>query len=319
MMTTVGVAANTTVTNIKNRPLLLVVVGPTAIGKTAAAIHLAQHHKLEILSADSRQFYHKTTIGTAHPTAEELAAVKHHFIDFLDVTTPYSSGDFERDAIAFLEEHFHSHDAAVMTGGSGLYVNAVLHGFDSLPSNPSIREALMSEMAERGIEVLQEELKEKDPGHYATMDIHNHQRLIRALEVCRASGLPYSQLRKSTKKDRPFRYAIAGITCERSELYERINHRVDKMVADGLVEEARQLYPHRDENALNTVGYKELFEHFDGKISLEESIALIKQHTRNFAKRQMTWFNKQNEITWFNRHDREGLLEWSTTQLNANE
>lgn len=302
-------------TTTNTRPLLLVIVGPTAVGKTAAAIDLAKHHGLEIVSADSRQLYRNTAIGTAHPTVEEQQAAKHHFIDFLDISTPYSSGDFERDVISFLDKHFENHNAAIMTGGSGLYVNAVLHGFDALPSDPTIREALIKELEENGIEALQEELKERDPVHFGEMDIHNHQRLIRALEVCRTSGNAYSELRKNTNKIRKFRYAIAGITCEREEMYQRINMRVDQMVAAGLVEEARLLHPHRGANALNTVGYKELFEHFDGKISLEESIELIKQHTRNFAKRQMTWFKKQSDITWFDRRDKEALLAWSDEQM----
>lgn len=307
--------AITTVTTTSKRPLLLVIVGPTAVGKTAAAIDVARHHGLEIVSADSRQFYRNTAIGTAHPTVEEQQAAKHHFIDFLDITTPYSSGDFEREAISFLDNHFLSHSAAIMTGGSGLYINAVLHGFDALPSDPTIREALIKELEANGIEALQEELKERDPLHFSEMDIHNHQRLIRALEVCRTSGIAYSELRKNTQKSRNFRYAIAGITCDREEMYQRINMRVDKMIEAGLVEEARLLHPHRGANALNTVGYKELFEHFDGQISLEESIALIKQHTRNFAKRQMTWFRKQSEITWFERSEKEALLAWSDEQM----
>ncbi|MFM1931785.1 MAG: hypothetical protein RL226_1088, partial [Bacteroidota bacterium] len=298
----------------QSAPLLIVIAGPTAVGKTAAAIEVAEALGADILSADSRQFFKETSIVTAHPSAEELQRVKHHFVDFLDIHTSYSAGDFERDALEFLEVYFKTKRVLVVTGGSGMYINALLQGFDELPSDPMVREALNKEFEIHGIQKLQEELKLRDPEHYDRMDIHNHMRLIRALEVCRITQAPYSQLRTGEAKPRPFRWVMAGITCEREELYARINKRVDEMVVAGMVEEARRLYPHRGLNALNTVGYNELFDYFDGKLTLEESIALIKQHTRNFAKRQMTWFNRQANLVWFDRTELNQLVAWAQNE-----
>lgn len=289
-----------------DRPHVVFVVGPTAIGKTALGIRLAKALKSEIVSADSRQFYREMPIGTAQPTAEERAEVKHHFIDFLDVEARYSAGHFHRDVQAFLTSYFQDHQTVVIVGGSGLYLNTLLEGFDDLPHDPLLRQQLKHRLETEGLEALQQELKQRDPEHYASMDVHNPQRLVRALEVCILSGKPYSSLRagkdhRSSGLSASYRTTWVGIQADREMLYERINQRVDLMVASGLEEEARKLYPKRHLNALNTVGYKEWFAHFEGHYSREECIEKIKQHTRNFAKRQLTWFRSQEHITWFDR------------------
>ena len=298
------------------RPLLVILVGPTAIGKTKVAIELAQKLDTEIISADSRQFYQETSIGTAKPTLEEREAVVHHFVDFLSIHDEYSAGDFEREVIEQLEESFESNPVMIMTGGSGLFIQAVTHGFDPLPSDASIREQLNAQLKESGIQSLQEALKEKDPEHFAEMDIHNPQRLIRALEVCLASGEKYSKLRKKEAKTRPFDMLIVGLNTDREVLYDRINQRVDEMIQNGLIEEAEQLNEYKDLNALNTVGYKELFRHFEGHTSQEEAIEEIKKNTRNFAKRQLTWFNKNKEIKWFDLKESDRLIDWVMEQIN---
>ena len=297
------------------RPLLVILVGPTAIGKTKVAIELAKKLDTEIISADSRQFYEETSIGTAKPTIEEREAVVHHFVDFLSIHDEYSAGDFEREVLEQLEESFESNPVMIMTGGSGLFIQAVTHGFDPLPSNPNIREQLNKQFEESGIESLQIALKEKDPEHFAAMDIHNPQRLIRALEVCIASGEKYSKLRKKEVKKRPFDMLMVGLNTDREALYDRINQRVDEMIENGLIEEAEQLKEFKELNALNTVGYKELFRHFDGQSSRQEAIEEIKKNTRNFAKRQLTWFNKNKDIMWFDLKESDQLIDWVMEQI----
>lgn len=271
---------------------LIVIAGPTAVGKTKAAIALAGHLQTEILSSDSRQFYRQMRIGTARPEPDELEAVPHHFIAFLDVQDEYSAGQFEREALQLLEKLFQTKDVVVMAGGSGLYADAVCEGLDELPSDPLIREELMQELDTLGIEALQKELKVRDPEFHDRIDLNNPHRLVRALEVCRASGLPYSSLRKEEPADRPFRIIRIALEMERELLYSRINERVLSMMERGLEEEAKDLLPFRHLNSLNTVGYKELFDYFDGKTSREEAIALIQRNTRRFAKRQLTWLRK---------------------------
>lgn len=282
-----------------DQPTLIVLAGPTAIGKTAAAIRLAQALNTEIISSDSRQFYRELSIGTAKPTPEERAAVPHHFIDSLSIHDAYSAGDYERDVLRFLTDYFKDHQTVVMTGGSGLFIKAVTKGFDDLPSDIGVRAALMKQLEDDGIVSLQQELKERDPAHYGAMDIHNPQRLVRALEVCRISERPFSAFRQDAAKARPFNTLFVGLTADREIMYERINRRVDQMVENGLEAEARNVYAHRELNALNTVGYKEWFAHFDGELDRDTTIEKIKQHTRNFAKRQMTWFRKNTDIHWF--------------------
>lgn len=298
-------------------PTVIAIVGPTAIGKTAAAIRVAQALQTEIVSADSRQFYRETSIGTAKPTAEEQQAVRHHFIDFLSIHDDYSAGQFERDVLDFLDGWFTTHNSIVMAGGSGLYLNAVVKGLDELPADPNIRAALNKELELSGLDALKQRLAELDPIHFQAMDSNNPQRVIRALEVCLVSGTPYSELRKNATAKRSFRSLWLGLHAPREIVYERINQRVLQMVEAGLIEEARSLYPYRALNALNTVGYKELFAHFEGALSQAEAIAQIQQNTRNFAKRQMTWFKRLDEIHWFDYRNVERLVEFAVEQSNT--
>lgn len=300
-----------------DQPTLIVLAGPTAIGKTAASIRLAQALTTEIISSDSRQFYRELAIGTAKPTAEEQSQVRHHFIDSLSIHDAYSAGDYERDVLNFLNDYFKTHRTIVMTGGSGLFIKAVTKGFDDLPSDIGVRAALMKQLENEGIEVLQNELKERDPKHFGAMDIHNPQRLVRALEVCRISGRPFSAFRQDAAQARPFKTLFVGLTADRDVLYDRINRRVDEMVANGLEAEARSVYAHRELNALNTVGYKEWFAHFDGDLNRETTIEKIKQHTRNFAKRQMTWFRKNTDIHWFAYTAVDDMIAFVREQIDA--
>lgn len=283
---------------------LIVIAGPTASGKTAAAISLAQHYNTVILSADSRQFYREMSIGTAKPSWAELAAVKHYFIDSHSITESFSVGDFEKQALSLLDELFQIHDVIILVGGSGLYIKALTEGFDDIPQADSeIREKLNKEFAENGIEPLQKKLQEVDPDYYAEVDLNNPQRIIRALEVYQTTKKPFSSYRKAGINTRPFNTLKIALDMPREVLYHRINQRVDIMIEQGLVNEARSLIFHRHLNALNTVGYSELFDHFDDKIGLEKAIEQIKQNTRHFAKRQLTWFRKDKEIHWLKPED----------------
>jgi tRNA dimethylallyltransferase len=283
---------------------LIVIAGPTASGKTAAAIQLAQHYNTVIVSADSRQFFREMSIGTAKPTEAELAAAPHYFINSHSITEPFSVGDFERQCMQLLDELFKNHDVVILVGGSGLYIKAITEGFDELPTaDPDIRDRLNTELSANGIASLQERLKQVDPAYYAEVDINNPQRVIRALEVYEATGNPISSYRKSTVNKRPFNIIKFGLDMAREKLYDRINQRVDIMVKDGLVEEVASLTPYRSYNALNTVGYSELFNYFDGKTDVDTAIAAIKQNTRRFAKRQLTWFRKDKEIIWMDAGD----------------
>ncbi len=278
---------------------LISVVGPTAIGKTNLAIALAKHFDTDVISADSRQFYREMNIGTAVPSQEELAEVKHHFIQHKSIFDNYSVGDFEREAMALIEEQFQEEDYLVMAGGSGLYIDAVTKGLDEFPEvNPSIRTSLNELYEKQGIGALQQQLEELDPAYYSNVDRENPHRLIRALEVCIGSGKPYSSFLNTTKPPRPFITISIGINTEREEVYDRINRRVDLMMDEGLLEEVRALLPHKDLNALQTVGYQELFDHLEGKSSLQEAVSEIKKNTRRFAKRQLTWFRKNKDIHW---------------------
>ena len=293
-----------------NNKTLIVIAGPTAVGKTAIAIQIAQHYNTVILSADSRQFYREMSIGTAKPDAEELAAVKHYFIDSHSIQENFSVGDFEKHALTLLDELFKEHDVIVMAGGSGLYIKAVCEGFDNLPvAEPGVRHKLNQDYTELGIKHLQERVKEVDPDYYEQVDIHNPQRLIRALEVFETTGKPISYYRKSTVNERPFNIVKIGLNLPRDILYQQINYRVDKMFESGLLDEVRSLIPYRSLNALNTVGYSELFDHFDGKADLESALELIKQNTRHFAKRQLTWFRKDKDIHWLEADDEDVVLD----------
>lgn len=282
------------------KPLLICVVGATAIGKTSLAVKLAQAFSTEIISADSRQFFKEMTIGTAVPSKQELSAAPHHFIQNKSIFEAYSVGDFERDAIALLENLFKKNQIVIMVGGSGLYVDAVVKGLDNFPKVPSdIREQLNLELNEKGLEALQNELRNADPIYFEKVDIQNPHRVIRALEIYRATGKPYSSFLKQENIQRDFNTLFIGLTINREIIYERINHRVDTMIEEGLIDEAKSLLQYKEENALQTVGYRELFEYFEGKISLEEAILEIKKNTRRFAKRQNTWFKKNEAIHWF--------------------
>lgn len=285
---------------------LISIVGPTAIGKTALSIKLAQHFGCEIISCDSRQFFKEMTIGTAVPNKEELAGAPHHFIQNKSIFENYSVGDFENDALQKLDELFQKNNVQIMVGGSGLYVDAVLKGFDDFPDiDSSVRDEINRNYDELGIEFLQENLKKLDPKYYSKIEtenpqtLQNPQRMKRFVEVCLGTGKPYSSFIGKRKNERNFASIVIGLEAPREIMYDRINKRVDIMVNEGLLEEAKKLYPNKELNALQTVGYRELFDYFDGKISLNEAIEQIKTNTRRFAKRQMTWFKRTENTNWF--------------------
>lgn len=283
-----------------NHKYLIVIAGPTAIGKTAMAIKIAQYFNCDILSADSRQFYKEMTIGTAVPSPEELAVVTHHFIHNKSILENYTVGNYEREAIELLDALFLKNNYAVLVGGSGLYINAVLKGFDDFPDiDISIRHELLQKYEAEGIAYLQQELKDRDPDQYNRMDTENPQRLMRALEVCIGTGQPYSSFLNQKKNTRNFIPVVIGLEAARPVLYNRINTRVDTMVAQGLLNEAQGLYNFKNNNALQTVGYRELFASFDGEYTIDFAIEEIKKNTRRFAKRQMTWFKKEIATMWF--------------------
>ncbi len=300
------------------KKLLVVLCGPTASGKTAAAIKIAKALNTEILSADSRQFYEGMQIGTAAPTQAEMTEVHHHFIGHLMVTDSYNVSQFEKDALDRLEMLFNTYPVLIMTGGSGLYIHAVTHGIDELPDpDPQLREELKGLKDEKGIEALQEKLLELDPVYYYSVDLNNAARLIRALEICIITGLPYSSLRSQKPRPRPFKILKIGLDVPREELNRRVDERVDQMLAAGWLDEARELYRFRDCNALNTLGYKEIFEHFAEKMYYSQCVEKIKTNTRRYAKRQMTWFRKDKEIKWFRPDDVEGMLEMVSEAFNG--
>lgn len=283
-----------------NTKWLLVIVGPTGSGKTDLSIRLAQHYGAPILSTDSRQLYRGMPIGTAQPDAEQLQAVEHHFIASHDIQEDLSCGQYATQALACLERLFVTHDQVVAVGGSGLYVKALCEGMDDLPqADPALRAALTRRLADEGVDALAEQLRELDPRYYEEVDRRNPARVLRAVEVCLQTGRPYSEQRTGRRRKRPFEVVKIGIDLPRAELYERINRRVDRMLADGLEAEARALYPYRSLNALQTVGYREFFDYFDGRTSYEEAVELIKRNSRRYAKRQLTWFRRDPEIRWF--------------------
>ena len=289
-----------------SKKTLITIVGPTAIGKTALAIEIAKQYQTEIISADSRQFFKEMSIGTAKPTEEELSQVKHHFINSNSVKDEVSVGSFEKEAIDTIENLFLTHDVLVMVGGSGLYINAVLFGFDDIPTaDIELREQLNQQFQEKGIANLQEMLKVLDPVYYAQVDIHNQQRIIRGLEVCITTGKPFSSFRNIEQKQRSFDHIIIGLNTVREKLYERINQRVELMVKNGLVDEVKSLSAYKSLNALKTVGYSEIFDYLDGNFTLETAIEKIKLNTRHFAKRQVTWFKKYPQIFWFEPNEFE--------------
>ena len=288
---------------------LVVVLGATATGKTEIAIRLAQALGGEIISSDSRQVYREMTIGTAAPTPQEMESVPHHLIGTRSIEEEYSCGRYEQEASSLIERLFERQDLLYLVGGSGLYIDAVCRGMDDMPAtDPQLRESLNLRLQTEGLEALVAELQKQDPVYFEQVDRQNPQRVLRALEVCLQTGRPYSETRTGQTKQRPFRILKLGITMPRDVLYERINRRVDRMLDDGLVDEARRLYPHRALNALQTVGYRELFDWFDGRTTYEEAVELIKRNTRRYAKRQMTWFRRDAEIRWFAPDDDEAIF-----------
>jgi tRNA dimethylallyltransferase len=296
---------------IEMEKTLVVVAGPTAVGKTACGINLASNFGSEIISADSRQFYRETTIGTAVPSKAELEKVKHHFIQVGSLHDPFHASRYEQEVLALLTTLFESHDLVFLVGGSGLYIDAVCHGIDDLPeADPELRSALLSQFENEGLEPLVKKLEELDPVSYSRIDLNNHMRVLKALEVSIQSGHPYSDFLSAEQKERPFRILRLALDMERDELYSRINQRVEQMMENGLLEEATKLVDYRGLTAMKTVGYRELFKYFDGEIPLEEAVDQIKRNTRKFARKQLTWLRKNNLYTWFSPDQTDAMIRW---------
>lgn len=296
---------------------LIVLLGPTAVGKTELSLQLAERLGCPIISADSRQLYRDMVVATAAPTREQLARVPHHFIGTLSLSDYYSAAQYEADALALIEQLFTRHDTLLLTGGSMMYIDAVCNGIDEIPTiSDEVRRAVVTRYEEEGLDVLLEELQRLDPDFYEKVDRRNPKRVIHAVEICRMTGQPYSSLRTETKKERPFDIVKIGLTRPREELYGRINSRVDAMMRDGLEAEARRLYPYRHLNALNTVGYKEMFAYFDGTYDLPAAVEKIKRNTRVYARKQMTWFRRDDTIVWFTPDDRLKLFAYVEKRLH---
>jgi tRNA dimethylallyltransferase len=297
---------------------LLVLLGPTGVGKTELSLQVAERLKCPILSSDSRQIYKQMTIGTAAPTDEQLKRVPHYFVGILEPEDYYSASQFEDDAVSLIENLLKTHPVVIMTGGSMMYIDAVCKGIDEIPTiDKKLRKEVYELYKKEGLDAIRARLKILDPVFYNEVDLKNPKRVIHALEVCLMAGRPYSSLRTNSKKERSFNIVKVGFARNREELYNRINQRVDKMIEDGLIEEAWKLYPKRRLNSLNTVGYKELFEYFDGNCSLDFAIDKIKQHSRNYARKQLTWFNKDKEINWINLSDNKtGVVEKIVSLIN---
>ncbi len=288
---------------------LIVITGPTAVGKTACCLDIAKHYGLPIINADSRQIFQELRIGTARPTEEQMQKVKHYFVGTLRLNDYYSASLFEQQVLALLEQLFQTHDYALMAGGSMMYIDAVCDGIDDIPTIDDVtRETMKRRLKEEGLEALCEALKRLDPDYYEIVDRQNPRRVIHALEICTMTGKTYTSFRKREKRERPFEIIKIGLNRPREELYTRINQRVDQMMADGLLDEARQLYPLKGLNALNTVGYKELFDYFDGRWSLEEAVERIKGNTRRYARKQLTWFKKDERIRWYHPDDQNKIM-----------
>ncbi|MER2997886.1 tRNA (adenosine(37)-N6)-dimethylallyltransferase MiaA [Pontibacter populi] len=305
--------------NMAKDKYVIVVVGPTAVGKTDLCVNLATHFNTEVVSADSRQFYKEMQIGTAKPTLAEQKAIPHHFVDSHSIAEEYNAGAYEQDALQVLDKLFKDHDVVIVTGGSGLYVRALCEGMDEMPeTDPEIRTALTAKLEAEGLESLLARLQQLDPVYYSQVDKANPQRVIRALEVCLSSGQPYSSFRKSDKASRPFRTIKIGLTRDRQELYNRIDQRMDQMLQQGLLEEAKALYPYRSHNALQTVGYKEIFDYLEGKYDWEEAVRLLKRNSRRYAKRQLTWFTKHpEEYTWFHPQQWQEIVDFIVRKLGS--
>ncbi len=290
---------------------LAIILGPTASGKSALALWLATELKTVILSADSRQMYREMKIGTARPSDEELNRVKHYFVGQLSIADYYNASMFEMEVHDLLEDIFRQHDIVLMAGGSGLYIDAVCKGIDDFPTtDPEVRKAFLELYEREGTEGLRSMLKKLDPEYYATADLKNYKRILKALEVSTMTGKPYSSFLTGKSKDRPYEIVKVGLDIPRDTLYQRINDRTEKMLSDGWLEEARSLYPYRHHNALNTVGYKELFAFIEGKTELDEAVRLIKRNTRHYARRQLSWFARDKRIRWFNPGEEAAILEY---------
>lgn len=294
---------------------LIVITGPTAVGKTTLCLEIAKHFDVPIINADSRQIYREMKIGTAAPTEEQLRQVRHYFVGTLGLSDYYSASMYEQDVLALLDELFKTSDYALMSGGSMMYIDAVCNGIDDIPTvDEETRNLLKQRLANEGLEVLVEELKRLDPEHYAIVDRQNPRRVVHALEICIMTGKTYTSFRKNEHKKRPFDIIKVGLNRERSVLYDRINRRVDTMMKKGLLDEAQRLLPMRQENALNTVGYKEMFAYLDGTWSLEEAVERMKGNTRRYARKQLTWFKRDPQMSWYEPEQKEEIINYITSQ-----
>lgn len=295
---------------------LIVILGPTGVGKSDISLELAKHFSTDILSADSRQLFRELSIGTAVPPKEDLQSVKHHFIQTRSIHDYYNVSEYETEAIERINTLFQTKNPLILTGGSMLYIDTICKGIDDIPTvSPEIRNEVILWYQENGLEALQQRLSSLDPEYYHIADLNNAKRLLHAVEVCQMTGKTFTSFRKNTVRTRPFRILKVGINQQREILYDRINQRVDKMMEAGLLEEARSVYPYKDLNSLNTVGYKELFSYFDGHCSLEEAVDLIKRNSRKYARKQLTWFRKDTEITWFEPHQLKEIIAFIDEQL----
>ncbi len=295
---------------------LILVVGPTAVGKTDLCLNLAKKFNTEIVSCDSRQFYREMQLGTAKPTRDELKRVKHHLIDSLSIEDDYDVRRFEKDALEILELIFRSKETAIITGGSGLFADAIASGFDEMPEvSPEIRGKIIAEYEEKGLGWLQSQVADYDPDYYSQVDRQNPQRLMRALEIYLGTGSKFSSFRRKTKTVRPFKVIKVGLERDRNELYRRIDQRMDQMIEAGLFDEAKSLFQKRHLNAMQTVGYSEIFGFLEGKYDREEAIRLLKRNSRRYAKRQLTWFRRDPEIRWFHPDQEQEILTWIQTQI----
>lgn len=296
--------------------ILIVITGPTGVGKTDLSIELAEHYGTEIINADSRQIYAEMSIGTAAPTKEQMERVKHHFVATKHIGDYYSASMYEQEVLKLLDADSHKNEIMILSGGSMLYIDAVCNGIDDIPTiRDDIRQMMKQRLANEGLEALVEELKQLDPEYGRIVDEHNTRRVIHALEICHQTGSTYTSFRTGKKKQRPFRIIKIGLTCQRELLYERINQRVVRMIEAGLVEEVRSLLPYRYENALNTVGYKEIFKYIDGEISLDEAIRQIQSNSRQYARKQLTWYKRDEEMKWFENAKAEDIIEYINNQI----
>lgn len=301
---------------MENKPTLIVLLGPTGVGKTNISLKLAEHFGCQIVSSDSRQFYRELKIGTAAPTDGQLKRVKHYFIGSHSIFDDYSAGQYEQDANELLNKLFENQKVGMLVGGSMMYIDAVCNGMDDIPTvDAETRSFWQKQYSDFSLEYIQNELKRLDPKHYEEVDLQNSKRVLHALEICSITGKPFSDIRTGKRKERPFNIVKIGLNRPREELYERINYRVDEMMAEGLLQEAEQFYKYRQLNTLNTVGYKELYEYMAGNWTLEFAVNMIKQDSRRYAKRQMTWFNRDKEIHWFNPDNEMEIIEFVDSQL----